>query len=134
MEEETEETGLVMIDSSIFIDHFRDYTPAVAFFRSLSNKKNKVLFSAITETELMAGKSCNDYNIKIIILNMLNSLKKVVVNNQIALQAGDLCRKYGIDLPNAIIAATTLVSGAVLLTKNVSDFHNIPNLKIKDPY
>lgn len=134
MEKETEETGLVMIDSSIFIDHFRDYTPAVDFFRSLSNQKNKVLFSAITETELMAGKGCNDHNIKIIILNMLNSLKKVAVDNRIALQAGDLCRKYGINLLDAIIAATALANGAELFTKNVSDFHNIPDLKIRNPY
>jgi len=134
MEKETEETGLVMIDSSIFVDHFRDYTPAVAFFRSLSNKKNKVLFSAITEIELMSGKSCNDYNIKITILNMLNSFKKIVVDNQIVLRAGELCRKYGIDLPDAIIAATALVNGAELFTKNISNFHNIPNLKVKDPY
>jgi len=36
-------------------------------------------------------------------------------------------------LPDAIIAATALVSNLALTTRNVSDFKNIPGLKIINP-
>ena len=132
MEKETERTELVMIDSSIFVDHLRNYAPAVNFFSSLDYSKG--LFSAITETELMVGKSCNDNSVRIAILNMLNNFKKIDVNNRIALLAGDLSRIHEIDLPDSIIAATALVNKAFLLTRNIKDFSKIKGLKTKSPY
>lgn len=39
-----------------------------------------------------------------------------------------------IDLPDAIIAATALVHGFTLLSRNVADFKNIEGLKVIDPY
>ncbi len=134
MEEETEETALVIIDSSIFVDHFRNYAPSVEFFRFLSSFKTRPLFSAITETELIAGNSCNDSNVRTIILAMLNSFTKVEVDNQIALKAGDLSRIYNVDLPDSIIAATAIVNKAELLTRNIKDFKKIKGLKVRMPY
>jgi len=46
----------------------------------------------------------------------------------------DLRKKYKTKLPDAIIAATALVYEFTLITRNVSDFKNIKNLKIVDPY
>ena len=43
----------ILLDTNIFIDHLRGYAPAVAFFSSLSDKE--ISFSAITESELLAG-------------------------------------------------------------------------------
>ena len=39
-----------------------------------------------------------------------------------------------IKLPDAIIAATALVHGLTLLTRNVSDFSNVPGLNVIDPF
>jgi len=127
MEKKAEEIGLVAIDSSIFVDHLRGYLPSVEFFRN-------PLFSAITETELIAGKSCNESDVKIMVLNMLNSITKIEVNNKIALKAGDLSRVYGTDLPDSIIAATAIVMKAELLTKNIKDFEKIKELRFRAPY
>ncbi len=135
MEKETEENGLVVIDSSVFVDYLRNYSPSLAFFRLIPvNKRRNILFSAVTETELAAGKSCNDSNKRTVVLNMLHSFMKIEVNNQIALWAGDLCRKYGTALPDAIIAATALVRKATLFTRNIDDFKNIEGLTVKSPY
>ena len=132
MEKETEKIGLVVIDSNIFIDHLRSYSPAVEFFRNLSS--SSVMFSALTETELIAGKSCNENNTRTIVLNMLNSFTKVDVNNPIALKAGDLSRIYGTDMPDSIIAATAIICKAELLTRNVKDFEKIKGLRVRSPY
>src|SRR3989344_1286536 len=134
MEEKTKEVELVVIDSSVFVDHFRNYTPSVKFFRVLSASSAKALFSAITETELIAGKSCNDNSVRTIVLNMLNSLTKIEVDNQTALKAGDLSRIYGTNLPDSIIAATAIINKAELLTMNVKDFKKIKQLKVRKPY
>ncbi len=133
MEKETESSKLV-IDSNIFVDYLRNYPSAIEFFKSLLNSQDDISFSAITETELIAGKSCNDSNVRNIVLNMLNGFNKIEVNNQIALRAGDLCRLYEIALPDSVIAATALVYKADLLTKNLDDFKGIEGLKVKKPY
>jgi len=134
MEKETESSRLV-IDSSVFVDHLRNYPPALELFRSFSEgNKERILFSAVTETELIAGKSCNDNHARSVVLNMLNSFTKIEVNNPIALKAGDLCRLYAVDLPDSIIAATALINKAELLTRNIKDFNNIDGLKVRAPY
>ena len=106
MEREGEKTKLVVIDSAIFVDYLRNYQPSISFFQSIPvDKRTEILFSAITETELITGRSCNDGEVRIKVLKMLSSFTKIKVDNSIALCAGDLCRLHNVDLPDAIIAA-----------------------------
>lgn len=135
MEKESEKTELVVLDSDIFVDYLRNYPPALAFFQSIPlDKRTNILFSAITETELITGESCNDNEIRIKVLGMLNSFTKIKVDNPVALRAGDLCRVYGIDMPDAIIAATALINKAELVTKNIKDYNKVDGLKIRSSY
>ncbi|HIJ14278.1 TPA: type II toxin-antitoxin system VapC family toxin [Candidatus Woesearchaeota archaeon] len=135
MEREGEKTKLVVIDSAIFVDYLRNYQPSISFFQSIPvDKRTEILFSAITETELITGRSCNDGEVRIKVLKMLSSFTKIKVDNSIALCAGDLCRLHNVDLPDAIIAATALVNKTELFTKNIKDFSKIPGLAVKSPY
>lgn len=135
MEKKTEDSELVVIDSSIFVDYLRNYRNSLTFFQSIPlDKRKNILFSAISETELIAGKSCDDKNIRTVILGMLNSFTKVEISNHIALRAGDLCRVYGVNLPDSIIAATAILNKAKLLTKNIKDFKKIKELEVGAPY
>lgn len=134
MEEKTKSIAMV-IDSSIFIDHLREHPPAKEFFRKLSlTDTSAILFSALTETELIAGKSCEDSDARSRVLQMLNRFTKVSVDNPLALLAGDICRKNALDLPDAVIAATALTHKVELLTRNVSDFKKVEGLKVRSPY
>jgi len=121
-----------LVDTNIFIDHFRGYAPATVFFESLD--KNNVIFSAISESEIIAGKKCSENKKKEEILQFLGKWHKIDVNNPIAVKAGDLAREYGIELADAIIAASALINKSELLTRNVGDFNNIPDLIVKNPY
>src|SRR3989344_9397721 len=96
---------MMLIDTNIFVDHLRGYAPAVAFFESLVSKEN-ILFSAITEAELIAGQECKEKIKKEGVLQFLSQWNKIIVPNQIAVLAGDLSRDKGINLPDALIAAT----------------------------
>jgi hypothetical protein len=39
-----------------------------------------------------------------------------------------------IKLPDAIVAATALVYDLTIISRNISDFNNIPNLLVIDPH
>ena len=123
-----------VVDTSIFIDHFRGHAPATNFFESL---KEEAIFSAITETELLTGSQCNLAQTRDYILQFLSKLKKINVDNPIAQLAGDLSREYGkqgLEIGDALIAATALVYKAELLTRNIRDFEKITGLKVRTPY
>lgn len=122
----------ILIDTNIFIDHLRGYTPAVDFFSSLSQKE--VLFSAITESELLAGSINQSTEKRELLLQFLEQWTKISVDNPLAVTAGDLSRVYKMDIPDAIIAASALQEGSVLITRNIKDFQKIKGLKVIAPY
>ena len=124
---------MMIIDTDIFIDHLRDYAPATQFLRSLQNRDD-VLFSAITETELIAGKENDDSVRRQELLHLLKQWTKLSLNNPVAMFAGDLRRECGISIPDAIIAATARAHNAELITRNVKDFKRVPELRVRSPY
>jgi len=46
----------------------------------------------------------------------------------------EIRRKRKIKIPDAIIAATSIIETRIILTNNTSDFDNIKNLKLINPY
>ncbi len=52
----------------------------------------------------------------------------------VILKTIELRQLYKIKTPDAVIAATTLLNGLTLLTRNLSDFRQIPDLKITNPF
>ena len=123
---------MILIDSDIFIDHFRNYAPATRLFESL--KGEEVIFSAITETEIVAGQQCSLPDKKSAVLQFLHQWKKSEVTNAVAVLAGDLVRTFGIPLADSVLAATALLHGATVYTKNTKDFRRVKDLKVKVPY
>ena len=121
-----------IIDTSIFIDHLRNHLPASTWL--ISQNSEEMLFSAITETELLAGQANNDESRRERLMHMLQQYTKVVIDNPVASLAGDLRRKYQILTPDAVIAASALLCHAELITKNVKDFKKVPGLRISAPY
>jgi len=124
---------MILIDTNIFVDHLRGYKPAINFFESILERED-ILFSAITESELVAGKDCEDFDKKEKLLHFLHTWEKIPVSNIIAIHAGDISRNHNISIPDSIIAATAILTKSELLTKNVGDFKNIENLKVREPY
>lgn len=123
----------MLIDTNIFIDHLRKYQPAIEFFESLV-EHDVILFSAITETELLAGQENMLPEKRELLLRFLYRWEKVPIGNPLAERAGDLSRLYSLSVPDAIIAATALQKGAVLLTKNIKDFKRVSALQVRSPY
>ncbi len=128
------EDGIViLLDTTVFIDIFRNFKPAVDYFSGIQDYGD-VFFSAVSEAELIAGNYCNNPDHREKTLHFLGNFTKVHVENRVATLAGDLKREYGIDLPDALIAASAIITHSVLITNNIKDFEKIPELQLQKPY
>lgn len=57
-----------------------------------------------------------------------------LVDDAVAIKTIELRKEYRIKVPDAIIAATALIHNFALITRNTTDFKNIKDLNIVDPY
>lgn len=121
-----------VLDSDIFIDFLRSYPPSREWFTALDWENT--YFSAITEGELLSGKECNEEEAKKRTLELLQAATKIIVTNEIAQKAGEVRRKYDVPMMDAFIAATALVQGATLFTRNMKHYERIKELMVKKPY
>ncbi len=124
----------LVLDTDIFIDFLRGFEKAKKFFEEIKQEDCVIYFSAITETELVSGKECNKIERKAEILSLLSNFNKVLVSNEIAVNAGDFSRINDVETADAIIAATAFVTKAKLVTRNVDDYKKIKEITLKVPY
>lgn len=122
---------MIVLDTDIFIDLLRGFKEAEIFF---TRNAGEIVFSAISEGELLSGSGCNDFREKERVLHLLSQFKKIPVDNPLIQLAADIRRCNGAELPDAIIAASALESSSVLITRNLDDFKNIEGLVVKRPY
>jgi len=119
-----------LIDSNIIIDFFNGKLPFPG--RQLLSRVELVI-SVITYIELFSSNN--------IAIEEYQQLKRFAdmttvhpVNLSIAAETITIRKKYKIKPPDAVIAATAIVHNFTLITRNVSDFKLIDNLKSINPY
>jgi predicted nucleic acid-binding protein len=110
----------VLVDSDVLIEVSRARDLGfVARWVDLASSDAVVLFSAVTEAELWAGARPNEYRG---IETLFQSLVCAPADSAVGRIAGDYLRQYrrshGLELGDALIAATAVVNGAVLWTRN----------------
>ena len=85
----------------------------------LSESEDTLLYSPVTEAELWAGARPHEYQA---ITDLFLALLCVPVDREIGRQAGDYLRQYrkshSLELPDALIASTAVLSQAELWTRN----------------
>lgn len=120
-----------VLDTSIAVDHLRGRPAAVGLLRDLVESGEEIAASELVRFELIAGVHEEERD-------ALEELFKVPswvpVDAEIARLAGDLARQFrkshrGIDDADYLIAATTQVLDADLLTTNVRHFPMLTGLK-----
>ena len=120
-----------VLDTDIFIDFLRGVDTAINFFKE---NNDKIAFSAITESELLSGEVCNNKNERSNLIHFLAQFNKIEVDNPLAQIAGDVRREFGLEVPDAIIAASAMIIDAQLVTRNTKHFENIKGLEVRKPY
>lgn len=96
-------------------------------------KQEKPCISAITEIELLCWKTSNESDL-IVLHNFINDCVVIEIEKLIKLKTAEIRKQYRIKLPDAIIAATAIIYDLTLITHNTSDFKNINQVRLFDPY
>ena len=65
---------------------------------------------------------------------LIDNAVLIDLNQAIIQQSIELKRQYTIKLPDAVIAASCLINGLDLISRNTEDFKHIPNLEEINPF
>jgi predicted nucleic acid-binding protein len=91
------------------------------------------IISAITEIELLCWKTATEKDLEVL-HSFINDSLVIELEHSIKLKTADIRKQYKIKLPDAIIAATAVVYGFTLVTRNIDDFKNIDGIEMVNPY
>ena len=110
-----------LLDTCVLIDVLRSRRQAIAFVEGLEGEP---WVSVVTAAELLAGQRSPVERSKI--GQLLEELVVADLVLEIAVLAGMFCRDFrqthGVEIPDALIAATAKIHGVRLVTRNVRHF------------
>ncbi len=122
--------GKYLIDTNTVIDYLDNKLPSSAA-NMLDAEELEI--SVITRMELLAWPNAETQQISILNQFISNvviwGLDEPVILKRIEVRKGNQ-----IKLPDAIIAATSIVHGLNLVTRNINDFKNIKGIKLINPW
>jgi len=123
-----------LLDTDILIDFLRGRAAAWSLMANMHAGGETPLISTVSIAELFAGTRRGEEEAT---ERLLSVLDKVQVSEAIARHAGDFLRVYqrshGLELGDALVAATALVAGATLITRNVKHYP-MPQVEVLRPY
>lgn len=122
------------LDSDVLIDHLRGYQAYAGYITRYERGELRGYVSAVTVAELFAARRTREPVERKRVEKLLSLFIIVPVDMPISVLAGELRRDYGLSLPDAIVAATALNLGLVLVTRNIRHYQRIPNLRLEVPY
>lgn len=110
----------VLLDTDVLIDHIRGRRRVQMHGASVS---------VVTRAELFAGHEREEPAVEA----LLGRLAEIDVTPDIARRAGRLRRSTGLDIPDAIIAATALKLDMTVMTRNRRHFERVSGLTLRVP-
>lgn len=119
------------LDTNIIIYYFNGEATILAFLRDQITQGAPLFVSTVTEHELYSYPHLTPQEVARIDA-LLTTLTVIDVDSRIAQLSGQLRAAYGIKALDSMIAATALMTGTTLATRNVRDFHRVPNLDIRE--
>lgn len=111
----------------------RSLTPSAYEFVSAILDTQGIRISVVTQIELLGFRFPSDEE-KTATESLVNDAMILTLNEAVVLKTIAIRRQYRIKLPDAIIAATALVHGLTLVTRNVADFAVVDTLRVVNPF
>ena len=121
----------VVVDTSVLVDFLRRENKRKSLFYQLVEKGCDLKLPMVVCAEIYSGKSVwRDKAVGGLIKEWLSGMEVVVMSLEICREAGEIRAKYGIDLIDALIAATAKINKLPLVTLNKKHFLMIKGLKL----
>jgi predicted nucleic acid-binding protein len=119
-----------LLDTSVAVDHLRGTSAAVQLLERLCDEDQALLASELVRFELLAGVRKDERDA---LEHFCSSLQWLPIDEEIARTAGSIAQRHraaysGIDDVDYLIAATSIVIDAELLTTNVRHFPMLDGL------
>jgi predicted nucleic acid-binding protein len=111
----------VLVDTDVLIDHLRARRPLPIVGR--------FAYSVVSRFELFAGRATDED----VVRELLRPHREIAVDRAVSEYAGRLRRDAHLEISDALIAATALVHGLDVATRNRRDFERVSGLRLRDP-
>ena len=123
-----------LVDTDILIDHLRERQEALDLLESAIDEETSMVCSTITKVEIYAGLRAGEEDKTRALFEILENIS---VDDEIALSAGGylnrFARTHGLEIGDAIIAATAKAMGVPLYTRNKRHYP-MADIEVVVPY
>ena len=121
-----------LIDTNAVIDYLgkKISSPGIKFMNDVIDRVPNV--SVITKIEVIGFNAPEEHSQ--LLINFINDSTVLDLTGNIVDATIDIRKKFNVKLPDAIIAATAMIYGLVLISRNTNDFKNIQDLQLIDPH
>ena len=122
-----------LLDTNVVIDAFAGLPEAAKAIKSArASDVEWIGYSAVTRLEVLGFPGLAEED-EVGLRQLLAEFSEAEVSAAIIERAIEIRRSVRIKTPDAIVAATALIYGASLVTRNVEDFSIVPGLTVVDP-
>jgi predicted nucleic acid-binding protein len=122
-----------VIDTNILIYHLAGVLTDQAEASLADALESGSYISIITRIELFGWRKHSSDSLKAAEV-LLKSVSEIPLHEEIIHLCISFRQNYPIKLPDAIIAATARYAKVPLMTRNMTDFERVPELKMVDPF
>lgn len=123
----------VLLDTNVLIDALDPALPDAVRLRIEDAVADCARYSVVTRIELLGWRSHTEDS-RHATEGLLAQLVEVHLSSPVVGETIRIRSSVSIKLPDAIIAASALVAGLPLMTRNVEDFRHVEGLALIDPF
>jgi predicted nucleic acid-binding protein len=120
------------LDSDVIIGYLAGKIPSSGMNIVSEIVSNRPNISVISQIEVLRFHDTPEN--EAVLEEFINMSKVYPLSNNVVERTIKLCKQIKIKLPDAIIAATALLEGSTLVTRNINDFNKVPDLIILNPW
>jgi predicted nucleic acid-binding protein len=118
-----------LLDTNTVLDYMGNKLPVKAKNLIAQVIDEEINLSVINKIELLGFSKVEQDLVDFVACSNIHPMDDAIVYKTIEVR-----RLYKIKLPDAVIAATALQNGLILISRNTKDFKNIPKLEVIEPY
>jgi predicted nucleic acid-binding protein len=121
-----------LIDTNVVIGYLNNKLPMQGMGVMNTIIDDTPNISVITKIEVLRFNTSAD--IYKVLEDFISESVVLNLNDFVVEKTISICKAHRIKLPDAVIAATALVQGFTLITRNIIDFKNISGLELLNPW